>query len=815
MSKKRLFLAAVAFTGVCIVAATTTTVGTRASETAHLNLAAAKLDHESRLMIEGTVTGHGTATVVLRVDDALSRDYGSRVNVERVFAPGPMRWETAFGGLSTPGGRSISIASLRDVMVFKAAGEAQVKIEKIHVLRSEPMPDGARGFALGALDAPLPAGFERIAPGDSRLLGGAPYAVRRPMPDPLVANGMNGIERLWLPWPPGPAVVTVWTEDPGEWELLPSPLDRRIIVNGVVALEDAFAPEDWIEQRYLRGLNEEHAEGADAWTAFGARRGRARTVPVDVGPEGIVIRLEGSSPQARFLSAVLVSRPGTDRARQRVEADRARWYAEGWPVLRRELATGDGDVKRISLSSAGIDHERPLKMRLAPGSGERLRLHVSGIPTGERARVSLELPYDIKSHAHVLQWISQQRLERRRAQDSFLTLGDNMLLAGDAAGAVPGRDGRLFEMWLSALSSMPSGRHTARLVVTAGTHRRILPVEITVIGVALPETPKPAGVYLDESPHFTWFPTLAGFRERQIRCDLELVSQLGLTGSAPALKTPLPETLDRFAADVALAAAAGLAQPVLAYAPAKRVFEALGPQRGAEYLGAVAVALERHGLQPPVWSIADEPSNPAGKDNWEKWLSAMRSAGMPRMLVAGHLNAPKDKSLVKRFDVAIINGGLGLDVGTIASAAASGANVWIYNTEAPRLAAGGWLWRTEARRYVQWHARMPTADPFDPLDGREGDEQLILPSAEGCPAALSIHRDLLDLADGVTDQRWLAWLGARQDAGSIALRRSIEARLGTEWAVASKLTRADMQSIRESIMSMASAVSGAPHETSR
>jgi hypothetical protein len=98
---------------------------------------------------------------------------------------------------------------------------------------------------------------------------------------------------------------------------------------------------------------------------------------------------------------------------------------------------------------------------------------------------------------------------------------------------------------------------------------------------------------------------------------------------------------------------------------------------------------------------------------------------------------------------------------------------------------------------------MPTADPFDPLDGREGDEQFILPSLEACPPVPSIHRDLLELAEGIVDQRWLLWLDKLTHERATATRKTIEKRLGTIWTKAASMRRSEFLAIRESIMSLA------------
>jgi hypothetical protein len=98
--------------------------------------------------------------------------------------------------------------------------------------------------------------------------------------------------------------------------------------------------------------------------------------------------------------------------------------------------------------------------------------------------------------------------------------------------------------------------------------------------------------------------------------------------------------------------------------------------------------------------------------------------------------------------------------------------VWVYNTEAIRWSAGFGIASLGAERYLQWHARMPAADPFDPTDGREGDVQVFYPAVEPCDAR-DINADLLDMAEGIVDQRWLAWLESRAEPEARALRENL------------------------------------------
>ena len=86
------------------------------------------------------------------------------------------------------------------------------------------------------------------------------------------------------------------------------------------------------------------------------------------------------------------------------------------------------------------------------------------------------------------------------------------------------------------------------------------------------------------------------------------------------------------------------------------------------------------------------------------------------------------------------------------------STIYLYNIEQYRHAAGlaTWYWQTDG--YLQWHARMPGAYPFSPVDAREDDVFFIYPSAELCSATPDIDWTLLAISQGISDQRWLQWL---------------------------------------------------------
>src|SRR5690606_4573977 len=131
------------------------------------------------------------------------------------------------------------------------------------------LPAGAVGYAFGHQDAPLPPGFGRIAPGDDRIRGPRVTAVRRSGPDPLVASGIRGVETLKVAWTQPRARVTIWSEDPGDWEYLPHVLQQRVKINGRDVSMRSRTSDEWLKERYLDGARAEHFSMDDAWSAYG------------------------------------------------------------------------------------------------------------------------------------------------------------------------------------------------------------------------------------------------------------------------------------------------------------------------------------------------------------------------------------------------------------------------------------------------------------------------------------------------------------------------------------------------------------------
>ncbi len=769
---------------------------------------AAALSERDEIRVEGINADSAPAALALRVDDKASSNYQTRYNDERMVPPGRFQFSVGLKGLKTISGRTLDPGEIAQIILFAWKDKPNVTITRFEAVAEARLPAGARGYAFGAADAPLPAGFERIAPTDARIAGRGPVtAFRRPAPDPLIANGVKGIRAVRLDAPAPRVRVTIWSEDPGEWELLPHPFVRRIQVNGRDAVNETWTADDWVAQRYMRGASREHTPKDDAWTAYGAQRGIASTIDVEPGKDGIVVELSGADMSAYVLNAVLVepidaaSPPTTPSAALTfVTEKRADWYRNTFPVAPTP-AQNDG-AQRIGLSfnTGPRTQVVPLKTVAAADTGVAVPFEIATTKGTGHPRITITAPQFGGAKLTARLWAAQWRLER---QDSLLQLKDDRLVADTASLPIALDVPRGYELWIDVPKSTLPGIYKGKIEIASPIAIETIPLEITVPAVQLPPAAKPAGFYLARAPHLAYFAGLTIERERQVNCDLDLMRGLGLTNTAPPIDGLGKTDLGTFATDMRRAAARGVAPGWLIYNPLNALVETQGQTRAAETVGRLEELIKAQAMPEPLWSVADEPSNAdQGGAGLEDWVRQLRTKA-PRARLAGHLNNPADRRFLPMFDTVIVNDGYGIDVAQLDALARSGKGLWLYNTFAPRQTAGLWLWRTKAERYVQWHARMPTADAFDPTDGREADFQMIYPTQQVCPAQPDIDRRLLRMAEGVVDQRWLLWLDAQTSPEAVKLSGELRAMLSGPFQAAKALTRAQLENIRERIIAVA------------
>ncbi len=749
------------------------------------------------LVVRGVVSGETPAEIVLRVEDGRSTGYPSRVNEERLLPPGPFVWRFPLAGAKTSNGyRVLDAHDIRRLMLFEPNEVERVKVELFGLEPAPKLPEGAVGYSLGAPDAPLMGGLVRITPDDPRIFAHHPVAIRRPSPDPIVANGIVDVERLRLDWPRGTARVSLWLEDVGEWENLPHPLQRRVRVNGHDVVYDQLTPEQWITRRYLAGRDREAASKDDAWMAFGRYRGGLVSTDVDVADDGVTIELAGDGAASTFLSAVVIEPAGQSSAFDAVQASRRQWMIENFPFMPTKPTDPGPLFDAVSSGHA------PLRVSVTPGSGGRLEFAVGGPGVRGRPVVSIDEPELDGQALNLDLYAAQWRLDRTGADSNLLVRTDKLLRGDPGSLPISADEPRRYVAWASAPKTARPGVYRGAITLDAGKTITV-PLEVEVLPVDLPDPASPAGFYLEEAPHLTWFDATRGDRGRQLGCDLATLSRFGVLGDAPGLATPNREGFSTFIQDTQRAASAGVASPWLAYAPLKTMLWNEGANAAAEDLKTTMTALRTAGLPAPVWALFDEPSNFGGGEAAAAATAAKLHAISPDVRLGGQFNNPADRKYLDDVDVAVVNSGFGIDVGTIAQVKSSGREAWLYNTGAPRFTAGVWLWRTGASRYLQWHARMPTADPYDPTDGREGDVQVFPPMPQVCALNEDIDIALIEMAEGLIDQRWLQWLASRPELQAKALLAKIVRDTPIDWASASRDGGERAAAVRESIVTVA------------
>ena len=697
----------------------------------------AQVTASTLLVIRGTVEAEQPVTLVLRVDDDWSDGYASRVNEERIVPPGPFRWVVPLRGLKTSGGRMLRFDKMRSLHLFNASSQGKVRADVFHFEEAQALPEGAVGISLGGPQAALFPGFERIVPGDPRIEAGRPVGVTRPGVDPLIGSGMRGRDRRYRP-------------------------------------------------------------GEDSWEAYGRHRGGEITTEVEVGADGITIELAGAGPGATFMAAALIEPAGSRTAVEAVTKWRRDWFVNAWPIDERAPKAPSG------LPTVAMDRPAAapaLRASAAPGTGQRVEF------LSESASDRPDLPFAFEPDAanpaplKAQLWSARWRLDRQSTGVNLLQPSDRTLRGGLHLQARDRHGPTRHVVWLSTPADAAPGLYRGTLVLGAGTDARRLPVELEVVPVRLPGTPKVSGFYLEPPVHLTWFDQTSADADRQLACDMRFLSGLGVSGNAPPLPAPVANRNGPLVAASQEALQNATTAPWLAYAAAKRAAAEDGIKGSAADIAGALADLKAAAVPPPVWSVADEPSNPSPDGSpLAAWVAEIRAAA-PAARLAGHLNARKDDRLLDLFDVVLLNDGYGLDVSRLHGALGKRREVWLYNTGKPRFSAGFWLWRTSATRYLQWHARMPTADPFDPTDGREGDVQALLPMATPCAATPDIDESVLEMAEGMVDHRWLLWLDGEQRA--TGLRFDLLRRFGAEWQAASQQPAGALDDMRRQIQGLA------------
>ncbi|HEY5789303.1 MAG TPA: hypothetical protein VIX81_01695, partial [Gammaproteobacteria bacterium] len=602
--------------------------------------------------------------------------------------------------------------------------------------------------------------------------------------------------------------ISLWLDDPGEWDAIPHPLARVVRLNGHVVTDRRSDPAGWIAARYLAGRAAEAVLDGDAWALHGRGRGGRVDATLEVrGGRGLTVELDGDGFRATHLAALLAAPQDGTAALAAVERGRAERFAATWSETAPAWPPATGlALQRIPFrqflrtDTAPLDPDAPLLA--APGSALTVDLLASAAWPDREARLEVTPP----EHAGVTLPVALRhghwRLRRDRDASTLLVADARHLVAGGDPLRLDPRLPRRLVLRVEVPAATPPGHYRGALTLRSRGVATTQPLLLEVLPLQLPGPGLPLGVYLGEAPHLTWFDPLAAARAAQRQCDLDLLRGLGLTALAPPLPLPDARGRDAYQQRLRQLAASGFGLPLLDYATVKQLRYRDGAEATAASLAGAVAAAAAAGLPEPLWAVADEPPTDAEYAAWLQALTATLRAGGPGIRLAGQLNHRRHAALLPLLDVALVNGGFGADADDLAAVRRAGAEPWLYNLPDHRLAAGFHAWRVGAAGYLQWHARMPSADPFDPTDGREDDFQFLYPEATACSPLPDLDAGLLALAEGITDLRWLRWLqqAAPREPRAAALLAELRATLPGRWSDAARL---DPDRLRSRITALA------------
>ena len=755
------------------------------------------------LVISGTNQANSVITLVVRLDDALSKNYRSRVNIERVLPPGPFTLRFSVQGLRTPSKRVLNHGEIRRMLIFPAQGDPMPHLQSVGFESGFQLPDGAVGWDFGIVNSPVFPGFQAINPKDKHLRGANLKGIYRSAGDALIADGIKGVDVVEMPLANGVWTISLWLEDLGEWEYLPHPLQRHIKANGKTILSVRMDPKEWVKRVYLRGRPLEAVVNGDPWLLFGSRRGGLLTFPLQVTNGRLVLELSGDGAVARYLAGILAE-PGTNKTvLAEVLLKRKNQFMQTWRFVDSDIRQQTKRLKWLEPATAGGGGQGTVQTyQVAPGTSVTMDFFLLAPRDDARPLLVFQPPNRQGVHSVGEIRFGHWRFERPNASATLMVLTQNHLRGDLEQLRLVANIPRRINIHLRVPQDAPPGIYFGNLQVMSHGEVLVKAINLEVLPVALPVPRQSVGIYLEQAPYWNWFSPLRKDGETSASCDLAFLRRLGLTGLAPPLSTPNKNRDNKFLADIRRLDQQGFNSPLLAYTPVKRLLSNLSPGKVGQRLAAVQRLLQAFGLPSPVWAIADEPD----PDEFEhiKTVASALHAAMPKAKLAGQLNNPQQKTLLKYLDVALVNPGFGVDGEDLDSLRKAGITPWFYNMPKPRLAAGFYLWRVGVEGYLQWHGRMPTADPFDPTDGREADIQFLFSTPSPCPKTQDVHAHLFELVEGILDLRWLLWLDKQRNAQPKAaeLWKKLRREVPVSWQDVMALPVEQAQQWREEIIKL-------------
>lgn len=788
------------------------------------------------LVIKGINPNTDSELLVIRMDDNESRDYYSRTNLERRVKPGAFELRISLTGVKKENKKILNVNQLKKLYIFNAnkyqsnvrllnsneggvykRKREKVMINSIHIEQSKPLPEYIQAYDFGGRESELLEGSKRVTLVTNNKsftpvkLFGQMREVDRPGPEPWGRDGIAGIEELRMPLEKGLWRVILFREDLGEWENLPRQLNLSLAINGIkqpLPINDKSIGQDaenkaaeskaaeWYQREYLKFYHQ--PANTDPWDEIVRHRGLVQSYDFEQVNNELSIQLLGDSPQQRFISGMILQK--LDEKIYQIESNglqlvndrREKYFRQHWMV----------EDQALVVHQDSILNERTL--RLAQGEGRLVEfdIELTSDATPQWQSSFIEAGGYVEIRHAVPRWRregSSQHIKKRYSQLTQLK------------AEVLNKGAHRVSLWLRS-EELQVGQYQFSLAFLNSEKQQVnsIKLAVDVLAQPLPMNEQKVGIYLDHSPHLQFFKEWRPLQLAQIYCDLNYLDRLGLRALSPPMALPTEDNITLWLNELALYKDFYGQADLLAYTPYKGLKAVL--DEGALQDKMAKLSKLSHGAMNVYWSIADE----ALKDQIsliEQDAQQLHSANQFAK-AAGHLNNPNQKSLIKQLDLVLINHGYGVDKREIEQIHKSltpknetSKRVWLYNMPDFRLAAGAFLWHSKADAYVQWHGRMPTANPYDPTDGREADYQFFYPQPKACMALPDVDKALFELAMGQYELRWYLWLErqaeVKKEPKAQALKEKIADALGNDWQHAQKIDHNQLDQWREQIITLA------------
>ncbi|MEH6403918.1 MAG: hypothetical protein V7750_11130 [Sneathiella sp.] len=713
-----------------------TTTGNDAQYTTlqQLSIPAREIRPTTELIISGSNIGEARP-VFFKIEHKESKSFGTRFNAERWIGTGPFKLYFPLHALNQK--NNAFFPENVDVTVTAFAKKSDAKNISTHfeIGTTLNFPPNTIALDFGPAQSPVFPGFMQTLSTDSKITCARKcIEIRRPYHDSLIRDGISGVTRVSLNAEEGIYQLTLWLEDTGDWEYIPYHLEQRIIINGSIVSYRRETPVQWYNRTYTSPKFVKAPPAQTNWLTFAQHRGAPFTTTVTPKNGKITIELAGDRSSATHVAALLLEPADNKSAMKLLEKERSARANSRWPIIGR----------RDSWHTLSLPSQAPLTM---PKDAIHFRGYVLE-STGQNVNILHIEPARLE--AAVLKtkaWMPIETLDRPYPNFEHLTR-DNRKLHPILPGRVMTTDQIILQ--ISTQPETIAGDYKGFIIYELNGAPKTLPYTVKVLDVKRPPLLYPIGVYLERNPAENWF---RGDVEETASCIANIMTELGI--STIAAPVPLAKMRDPQSFIDDLISWKASFKTVFAYAHHKTLEYYLGGAESNRLMAAgnlKAQALDKQ----IIWSIADEPAK-GFIPRLIKKIHHIRAVD-PKSILAGHLNKPELIDLANHLDIVLLNEGFGITGASLDKVRTFGAKPWLYNIKSPYNGAGLMASLLEAQGYMQWHGYMPTANPFDPTDGREGDVFLVYPSPSPCSPYANIDRTLIELSMAAEDAKWLQWL---------------------------------------------------------